>query len=60
MTNEQVIKNLPFNQSIDFLFPAKPTKLETVSHFAIEGVMGNLDTTQNVISAKMMEAHESA
>lgn len=27
----------------DFLFPAHSTKLETVGHFAIESVMGNLD-----------------
>ena len=42
--NEKVMKCTgPLGRTTDFLFPAKPTKLETVGHFMIEGAMGNLD-----------------
>lgn len=47
--NENVGKKLPFHSSVDFLFPAKSTKLESVGHFAIEGAMGNLDPEQHKI-----------
>ena len=42
-------KKLPIHSTIDFLFPAKSTKLESVGHFAIEGVMGNLDPVEHKI-----------
>ena len=35
---------MPFGKKLDFLFPAKSVRLSTVTHFAIEGVMGNLGT----------------
>ena len=41
--NENVGKKTPLHPMTDFLFPAKPTMLETVGHFAIEGAMGNID-----------------
>ena len=47
--NENVGKKLPIHSTIDFLFPAKSTKLESVGHFAIEGVMGNLDPVEHKI-----------
>ena len=40
--NENIGKKTPLNSATDFLFPAKPTKLETVAHFSIEGVRGKL------------------
>ena len=52
--NENVAKKLPFGPQIDFLFPDKPTKLEAVGHFAIEGVLGNLDPeTHQIVSPEM-------
>lgn len=47
--NENVGKKLPFHSAIDFLFPAKSTKLESVGHFAIEGAMGNLSPEEHKI-----------
>ena len=41
--NTILTNHLPYHARLDFLFPAKPTKLESVSHFAIEAVLGNLD-----------------
>ena len=59
--NENIGKKLPYHSQIDFLFPAKPTKLETVGHFAIEAAMGNLDAASHqLISHDLMVAHESA
>lgn len=50
----------PLHRATDFLFPAKPTKLETVGHFAIEGVMGNLDSeTHKIIGPEMLIEYES-
>ena len=40
--NEKICKPLPFANMTDFLFPAKSVKLSTVSHFAEEGVFGQL------------------
>jgi hypothetical protein len=40
--NEKICKPLPFSSMTDFLFPAKSVKLSTVSHFAEEGVFGQL------------------
>lgn len=43
--NEYVVKHIPVvGTSVDFLFPAKSTKLSTVAHFAIEGVLGNIES----------------
>ena len=47
--NENVGKKLPFANAIDFLFPAKSTKLESVGHYSIEGAMGNLDQNKHRI-----------
>ena len=59
--NEKVMKKAgPLHGPTDFLFPAKPTKLETVGHFCIESVMGNLDSeTHKVVGPDMLIAHES-
>jgi uncharacterized protein YbjT (DUF2867 family) len=59
--NENVMKRTgPLHKATDFLFPAKPTKLETVGHFTIEGVMGNLDSeTHKIVSPEMMIAYEA-
>ena len=37
-TNRVVFRE---NRFTDFLFPAKPTKLEQLSEFAVEGAIGN-------------------
>ena len=58
--NENIGKKLPGAQMLDQLFPAKPTKLETVGHFAVESVMGNLDAeTHQMIMNDMMIAYEA-
>ena len=54
--NENIGKKTPLNSATDFLFPAKPTKLETVGHFAIEGVMGNID--DKIVTPEMMIEYE--
>lgn len=36
-------KQLPGHEHIEFLFPEKSTKLESVAHFSVEAVQGNLD-----------------
>lgn len=41
--NDKTAKFNPLQKQIDFLIPAKSTKLDSVGHFAIEGAMGNLD-----------------
>ena len=52
---------MPLGSMLDPLFPAKPTKLETVGHFAIESVMGNLDAeTHKMIMNDDMIAYETA
>ena len=59
--NDKVYKHLPFSQKTDFLFPAKPTKLETVGHFAIEGVMGNLKSHEikdGIVSPEILIEYE--
>jgi hypothetical protein len=35
-------KGMPYFKYTDFLYPAKSVRLDTVTHFAIEGVLGNL------------------
>ena len=42
--NELFLKLLPLQSYIDWIFPAAPTMVSTVSHFCIEGAMGRLDT----------------
>ena len=52
---------MPLGSMLDPLFPAKPTNLETVGHFAIESVMGNLDAeTHKMIMNDDMIAYETA
>lgn len=46
--NDKVVKHTPLASILDPVFTAKPTKLETVSHFAIEGVMGNLKADEKI------------
>lgn len=53
-------KNHPFGKILDFLTPDKPIKLESVGHFAIEGVMGNLNPEANqVVTSEMFLQWES-
>ena len=58
--NENLGKKIPGGGMIDFLFPEKSTKLESVGHFAIEGVMGNIDAdTNQIVTPEMFIEHES-
>jgi hypothetical protein len=50
-------KKLPFHEKIDFLFPAKSTKLTTVAHFAILGALG--ETKEQIYGPDEFAAHES-
>ena len=56
--NDTVGKKLPFHSAVDFLFPAAPTKLETVGHFAIEGVLGNLHPEQTILGPEEFKEFE--
>ena len=41
---EKAVKPVPvLGSAVDFLFPAKSVQLATVSHFAIEGALGNIN-----------------
>jgi hypothetical protein len=40
--NESVYKKTPLSKQIDFLIPAKSTRLSTVGHFSIDGALGKL------------------
>jgi len=58
--NEKVVQKIPGGGVIDFLFPEKSTKLESVGHFAIEGVMGNIDAdTNQIVTPEMFIEYES-
>jgi len=47
-------KSHPFRGLLDTIMPDKPIKIESVGHFAIEGVMGNLDYEKNQIVTSEM------
>jgi len=50
----------PLGKTTDFLFPAKPTKLETVGHFMIEAAMGNLDKdTHKMMGPEFVNAEDN-
>lgn len=55
--NENVNKKLPLHEMTDFLYPEKPTKLETVGHFAIEGVMGNVE--EKIVGPEILIPYEA-
>ena len=40
--NDKIVSKTPLAKAVDPLFPAKPTKLETVCYFAVEGALGHL------------------
>ena len=42
LINEKICKGVPLFKVFDFLFPAKSVSLNTVTHFAEEGVFGRL------------------
>ena len=60
--NEKVYKHTPLSGILDPIFPAKPTKLETVGYFAIEGVMNNLkpdEIKDGIVTPEIMIKHEA-
>ena len=60
--HDKVYKHTPLNKYTDQFFPAKPTKLETVGHYSVEGAMGKLkpgvDVIDGLVTAEMMIEYE--
>lgn len=59
--NEAVGKKTPLHSVTDQFFPAKPTKLETVGHFAIGGALGTLeegDRTNGIVHLERLIKYE--
>jgi len=56
---DKVVGKIPIVNYLEFLFPAHTTEINTVGHYAIEAVMGNLDHTESsIISNETLNAYE--
>lgn len=55
-TYTAMAKVVPLYKQVDWLFPAHSVKLSTVTHFAIEGVLGNLE--EKIITNDMLLKYE--
>lgn len=55
-TYTAMAKAVPLYKKVDWLFPAHSVKLSTVTHFAIEGVLGNLE--EKIITNDMLLKYE--